>query len=151
MFHNPVSYSEGDPLDDLDEFNIKFTIGEEFCSNVGPERKYCNGHLEPNTYGVMARIFTENGFRDTEPVIIEIKPKTLKFLSPTFASLGAILVVLIISLIALLLCVICKRRDKRRKKTKKLKQAAEADENLLSFTSYCVIDRNPLPRKNYDE
>ena len=28
-------------------------------------------------------------------------------------------------------------------------EAAEADENLLSFTSYCVIDRNPKP-KIYD-
>lgn len=134
---------------DLKIHNVKFAIGDEICSNLPEDRKYCNFQLRPNKYGLMARIFTKNGFRDTQPVYIEILLDPYKLISPNTVVYGSVSVVIILSLIVLLCCIWSNNAKKKR--ILKEKQAAEADENLLSFTSYCVIDRNPLPRKKYDD
>lgn len=132
------------------DFNIKFTIGDEICSNLAVEEKYCNGQLSPNTkYGLMARIFTSHGFRDTKPVYIEIQLNPLKLISPNAIVYSSVCSFLLLSLVILLCCIWSDVANK--KKLKKEKESAEADENLLSFTSYCVIDKNPLPRKTYED
>lgn len=134
----------------LNDYTIKFTIGAEKCSELARDRQYCNAPLPPNIqYGLIARVFTANGFRDTEPAYIEIVLNPLKEISPETIVYSSVSVALVISLIILLCCIW--NRNKKKQKLLKEKQAAEADENLLSFTSYCVIDKNPLPRKNYDE
>ncbi|CRK94349.1 CLUMA_CG007863, isoform A [Clunio marinus] len=144
------------PLDELkssdnlwNEFNIKFTIGDEICSNSETEKRYCNGQLPVDyTYGIIARVFTKDAFRDTEPAFIAIRPNLLaKFPSHgiVYGSVGALI---LISFITLLCCL---WSNGKKKKRIKMKQAAEADENLLSFTSYCVFDKNPLPRKKFTD
>lgn len=136
----------------LDDFTLKFTLGAENCWELEEEKKYCNGPLSPGEkYGMMIRVFTDSGFRDTKPVFIEIDTGPMKLLSKKeiiYGSItGAVTVVLIISALIGYVCV----RKSKKKITMKEKEAAEADENLLSFTSYCVIDKNPQPRKSYDD
>lgn len=143
---NPATHSNESNIND---YSIKFTIGDEICSNLAEEKKYCNGPLTPLTkYGIMARIFTEHGFRDTDPVYIQIEVSPMELISPKTIVAGSVSAIILMSLIILLCCV---WSNKKKQKLLKEKQAAEADENLLSFTSYCVIDKNPLPRKNYDD
>lgn len=147
---NPINFSLNNSLEKLDDYNIKFTIGGEICSNKVSSSRFCNDYLEPNTrYGIIARVFTENGFSDTEPVFISIKSTSMKFISPATIALSSIVLVAVLSLLVLVFCIFSNRKKKN--KSKKIKEAAEADENLLSFTSYCVIDKHPLPRKNYDD
>lgn len=133
----------------FDDYSIKFTIGSETCSDLAEEKKYCNGPLRAFTkYGIMARIFTENGFRDTDPVYVQIDVSPMELFSPKTIVISSIAALLILSLIILLICICSSKKEK---KLIKEKQTAEADENLLSFTSYCVIDKNPLPRKSYKD
>jgi hypothetical protein len=133
----------------MNDYSIKFTIGGEICSNLAEEKKYCNGPLAAYTkYGIMARIFTENGFRDTKPVYVQIDVSPMELISPKTIVYGAVSSLIFVSLIILLCCI---WNGKKKEKKIKEKEAAEADENLLSFTSYCVIDKNPLPRKSYDD
>lgn len=133
----------------MDDYSIKFTLGDENCLNSRVEKKYCNAPLPANTYGLMARIFTNNGFRDTQPVYIEVQLNPFKLIPPITIVYGSISALVLLSLIVLLCCV--RSSKSKKKKLVKEKQAAEADENLLSFTSYHVFDKNPLPRKNYDD
>lgn len=147
---NPLNEIKEVSEESLDDFNIKITIGDEICSNLAYGKKYCNGQLSPNTkYGLIARVFTSNGFRDTEPVYIDIQVNPLKLISPNAIVYGSVSSVILLSLLVLLCCIWSNRANKRT--LKKEKEAAEADENLLSFTSYCVIDKNPLPRKTYED
>lgn len=152
LLPNPIILSSNDSLDNLDDYNIKFTIGGEICSSKASSSRFCNDQLEPNTrYGVIARVFTENGFRDTEPVYISTESSSTKLISPASIVLSSIVLVVVLSLLGFVYCIFNNRKKKKKNMTKKIKQAAEADENLLSFTSYCVIDKNPLPRKNYND
>lgn len=97
----------------------------------------------------MARVFTSNGYRDTEPVYFDIKPQS-PLLDPNtlYAVAGSMIILFLVSAIVCLLCYISIKRHK--KKMKKKKEAAETVENLLSFTSYCVIDKNPTPKHQFD-
>lgn len=134
----------------LNDYSIKFTIGAESCSNLADDKKFCNAPLPPSLeYGLIARVFTKRGFRDTEPVYIEIVLNPLKQISPEAIVYSSVSAVFLLSLIILLCCIWSSKKKKR--KLIKEKQAAEADENLLSFTSYCVIDKKPMPRKKYGE
>lgn len=146
---NPLIEPIGTEDTDLNDYSIKFTIGEEICSNLAIDKKYCNSQLKPNTYGLMARIYTSNGFRDTVPVYIEIQLDPLKLISASTIVYSAVILIVLLSLLVLFCCIWSSKAKKKR--ILREKQAAEADENLLSFTSYCVIDKNPLPRKNYDD
>lgn len=149
ILSNPLT--ELNETDDTDpnDYSIMFTIGDEICSNLAVDGKYCNAQLSPNTYGLMARIFTSAGFRDTHPVYIEFQLNPFKIVSPNTIVYGSVSMLILLSLIAFLCCALS--NNTKKKKLVKEKQAAEADENLLSFTSYCVIDKNPLRRKNYDD
>ena len=133
----------------VEDYSIKFMIGDEICANIDDDRKYCNVYLSPNKYGLMARLFTNNGYRDTQPVYIDVQLDPYKLISPNTIVYGSVSAVIFLSLIILLCCLWSNKAKK--KKLLKEKQAAEADENLLSFTSYCVIDKNPIPRKKYDD
>lgn len=134
----------------MNEYNLKFTLGDEHCPYVGVENQYCNGPLSPlmQSYGIIARVFTSEAFRDTEPVFIEASIDPLKLVSPTFIVYTSISVLILSSLIAVLCCILCGRK---KRKIVKAKEAAEADENLLSFTSYCVFDKTPTLKKVYNE
>jgi hypothetical protein len=133
----------------IDDFSVRFTIGKEVCSDLVESKNYCNGPLPAYTkFGLIARLFTENGYRDTQPIYLQITPSPLELLSPKTIVAGCVGSLLIFSLLLLVCCTWC---SKTKKKPTKEKEAAEADENLLSFTSYCVIDKNPLPRKSYDD
>lgn len=133
----------------IQDFGIKFSIGSEICNELVDKKKYCNGQLVSNTnYGLLARLFTENGYRDTEPVIIRIDAVPEELISPKTFVACSVTALILCSLIIILCCAWCSKKDK---KPEKEKEAAEADENLLSFTSYCVIDKNPLPRKSYSD
>lgn len=145
---NPLKEIDEDGEETFNDFNVKFTIGDEICSNFEIEKKHCNGQLSPNTkYGLIARIFTSHGFRDTDPVYINIEVNLVKLMSPNAIVYGSVSFVILLSLVVFLCCIWSHRAKSY--KLKKEKEAAEADENLLSFTSYCVIDKNPLPRKTY--
>lgn len=96
----------------------------------------------------MARVFTAEGFRDTEPVFIEIKIDPLKLVAPKIIVYSSVSFIILLSLTVILCCIFS---NKKKKKIVKAKEAAEADENLLSFTSYCVMDKRTLPKKSYDE
>lgn len=128
---------------------MKFSIGSEICTDLAEEKKYCNGLLAAYTeYGIIARLFTENGFRDTNPVYIQIKASPMELVSPKLIVYGSVSLLILVSLIILLCCLWF---NKKEKKIVKEKEAAEADENLLSFTSYCVIDKSPMPKKSYHD
>lgn len=149
---NPLSHSREIVDGRLDDYSVKFTLGDEICLNSSGAPEYCNGELALNTqYGVMARVFTKDGFRDTEPVYIEIKVNPLKLVPSEIYVYSSVGFMMVMSLAILLCC--CVRNMQKKKELEREKQAAaESDENLLSFTSYCVIDKNPLPRKkNYDD
>lgn len=142
MQPNPLTHIN---LSIIDEFNVKFTIGKETCSD---EAKYCNSPLPANTkFGIIARMFTESGYRDTNPIYIQTNASSMQLVSHQAIVYGSICSLVLVSLMILLCCAWC---SKKKKITIKEKEAAEADENLLSFTSYCVIDKKPLPRKNYE-
>lgn len=147
---NPLDDSPENSDTTVNDYNIKFTIGDEICSGLVPEKIFCNAPLAINTrYGLVARIFTRTGFRDTEPIFIENEVHPLELMSPMVIAYGSVGSVALISLMVLICCFQSGKNKRRLLKEKK--EAAEADENLLSFTSYCVIDKHPLPRKNYDE
>jgi hypothetical protein len=63
--------------------------------------------------------------------------------------IGCVVVVVLVSLIIGLIC--CWMIKRQRKLKAKSKELAETDENLLSFTSYCVVDKNPLPKSQFDQ
>ena len=150
ILRNPLKNPTNDSVGDLNAFNIKFVIGEEICGSLGPERKFCNGPLEPHKrFGMIARFFSENGFRDSKPVFIEVNHHSAFLsVSPAWIAIGTVVLVVVLSLLSLLALLCCFKKDKKnQKRVEKLKETAEADENLLSFTSYCVFDKNPVPRK----
>lgn len=124
-------------------------IGNENCAAVvlTVEKQFCNGELLPGRFAVIARVFTDNGFRDTEPVIFEVELNVGALVSAKTVACISVAFIVVMSLVTTVCCCMSHRRKQRI--LKKKKEAAEADENLLSFTSYCVIDRNPKP-KIYD-
>lgn len=135
---------------------MKFTIGDQICHEIKFDDKFCNDRLSGDMiFGIMARLFTANGFRDTQPIFVrfgdylitaeEEKEQLVEPIIVVCISAGSLI---ILSFVVLLACISSRKRKQRLRKEK---EAAEADENLLSFTSYCVIDKNPLPRKNYDD
>jgi hypothetical protein len=95
----------------------------------------------------MARIFTADGFRDTSPVYFNTKFEESPLMSPVVMVTGSLTSIILISL---LICLCCWWSLRKQKKFKKKKEAAETVDNLLSFTSYCVIDKNPTPRGQFD-
>lgn len=151
VWANPLQHSNEDLKSGINDYNVKFTIGDEICSGSASEKEYCNGPLPINQkYGVMARVFTSSGFRDTSPIYIELLVNPLQLIAPATIVYASVTVLVLLSLV-ILLCCVCRGQSKKKKEALKKRQAAEADENLLSFTSYCVIDKNPLPRKSYGE
>jgi len=148
---NPMSAANADVAED--EFNLKFVLGSDLCTDLAQDKKYCNGRLQPNTrYGIIARTFTSNGYRDTSPVFIGLQGNVVAIASPRVLLMGSALILTLISISIIVICCCCNsKRQKKLREKKKAQEAAEADENLLSFTSYCVIDRTPLPRKHFDD
>lgn len=142
MFPNPLT---GDAKDS-EEFS--FILGNEQCAVTEESSdEYCNGPLASNTkYVVIARIFTSSGFRDTEPIFMQTN-ENFSSLITKGAILAGILIVLILIISTLILaCCLCSR--KKRKIKNKRKASVKTDNDLLSFTSYCVVDRNhTLPKK----
>lgn len=144
---NPIDLEQ--VQESLSDYNLKFTLGEEHCSVFGFENQYCNAPLSSKqSYGVIARVFTADAFRDTEPVFIDAVVKPLMLISTNVIVYSAISVLIFSSLIVVLCCIWCGRE---KKKVLKAKEAAEADENLLSFTSYAVFDKTPTLRKVYND
>lgn len=95
--------------------------------------------------GLILRIFTEKGFRDSDIALIEFQEypqisSILGIFKPIHIVLATVILIVVLTIITLICCCAC---DKRRH-TKKHIEPVEADENLLSFTSYCVIDRHPV-------
>lgn len=136
----------------MNDYTTKFTLFDEHELR----EKIGNDQLVGGTkLGIMARMFTANGFRDTQPIFLDFSdsPKTAEtkeaIIPPILVVLIVISSLVLMSLLVLLACVCSSRKKKQR--LKREKEAAEADENLLSFTSYCVIDKNPLPRKKYND
>jgi hypothetical protein len=146
---NPITQSSEIGDESLNDFNIKFVIGNENCAAVvlTVEKQFCNGELLPGRFALIARVFTDNGFRDTEPVIFDVDLSVSDLLSAKTMAVIFMAFIILLSLITAVCCCMSHRR--KQKILKKKKEAAEADENLLSFTSYCVIDRHPKP-KIYD-
>lgn len=144
MFSNPLTG------DDNDSEEFSFILGNGECSiTEESDDEYCNGPLVSNTkYVVIARIFTSSGFRDTEPVFMQTSAN-FNILITNGAILAGILIVLIlVSSTLILACCLCSR--KKRKIKNKRKASVKTDNDLLSFTSYCVVDRNhdnTLPKK----
>ncbi|KAG5684087.1 hypothetical protein PVAND_013336 [Polypedilum vanderplanki] len=154
LLQNPLDYNEEIELKkDLNVYNTSFTLGEGKCSKqLFKQSKNCNGPLKPNeSYGLVARIFTKDAFRDTEPVYFETRNNfhiALIFQAIPVIVIGCVIIALLISLLT---CVICCWMTRRQKKIKKKeKEAAEAAESLFSFTSYCVVDKNPIPKTQFD-
>lgn len=146
---NPLDYKNELNSKELDVFNLKYILGEEKCTQFSTAKNFCNRPLRSGErYGLMARIFTKDAFRDTQPVYFETKMETpILLTAPIVIASGAILSLILIST---LIASICWWNIKRERKLKKKKAAAETDENLLSFTSYCVIDKNPVSRNQFD-
>lgn len=133
----------------MDDYNLKITLGDARCPYVGAENLYCNAPLASElNYGIIARVFTSHGFRDTEPVFIEGAIDAKRLVSPSVVIYCSISLLIFSSLVAVLCCIWCSRK---KRKVLKAKEAAEADENLLSFQSYCVFDRTPTLKKVYNE
>lgn len=135
---NPLN----DPTNEsLDSYSVKYVIGDGNCSD--PD-KVCNDRLIPEKYGLIARVFTRDGYRDTEPIFFEIGMSFTEIVSPEQIVYGSVGLMGLLSLVLLISC--CMTHKKKQNILKKKKEAAEADENLLSFTSYCVLDKNPKPK-----
>ncbi|KAL7041862.1 hypothetical protein ACKWTF_000928 [Chironomus riparius] len=149
MLPNPVVYEDWiKKPEELELFKVQFVLGDEDCIESD---EICNIPLNcfNCTYGLMARVYTNTGYRDTQPVYFETRPSTPYVNLQTFLVVGgSFFGVLLLSLTVCMICCMNMRKNKQKLKKKK-KQAAEADDNLLSFTSYCVIDKNPTP-KVYD-
>lgn len=135
--------------EELELYKVQFVLGDEDCLESD---ETCNPPLNcfNCTYGLIARVYTSHGFRDTQPVYFETRPNTPYVnLETILVVAGSFLGILILSITVSLICCMNTRKNKKKLKKKK-KQAAEADDNLLSFTSYCVIDKNPTPKHVYD-
>lgn len=144
---NPIDSKQ--VQENLGDYNLKFTLGDEHCSDAGFEKQYCNAPLSSEqSYGIIARVFTADAFRDTEPFFIETIANPLMLISTNFIVFSSIIILIFSSLIAVLCCIWCGRK---KKKILKAKEAAEADENLLSFTSYAVFDKTPTLKKVYND
>lgn len=145
IFKNPLDHDSEIETADLEAFSVKFTLGDNKCSDLP---KKCNRPLIPGTmYGLMARVYTKDGYRDTTPIFFKTKNSQPFPFSPLVIVAGSTFLILMISLV---ICICCCWSLKKQKKLKKEKEAAETVENLLSFTSYCVIDKNPTPRNQFD-
>lgn len=135
--------------DNLNNFDVKLSLGFENCDEPENDKFYCNGPLKPKTkYGMMARVYTSEGFRDTKPVTFITHGDFMSQMSTQMIFVATTGWVIFLSLIIMICCCCCSVMKKQRKQKVKKREAAETVENLLSFTSYCVIDRNPVPRKN---
>jgi hypothetical protein len=148
---NPLTYNEEFNSSALNNYTTKFTIGEEKCNRFAIKNKeICNVKLMSDTsYGLMARIFTSHGFRDTAPIYFKTFDESLWL--PTEPVIIASASIVSIVLISVIIVTTCWWHNKRQRKIRKKKEAAETVENLLSFTSYCVIDKNPLPKNQFDQ
>lgn len=143
VFPNPITQSHQIGDENANDYNIKFVIGNENCEAVvlTVSKSFCNGELKHGKYAIIARVFTDEGFRDTKPVHIEVRMRFDTLVSTSTIVCSAVGLILFMSLLIAVCCYMS--HQKKEKLEKKRKEAAEADENLLSFTSYCVIDRNP--------
>lgn len=147
ILQNPLDHDSEVDSSDLDVFNIKFILGDGKCPRDSAHQ-YCNKPLLPGVeYGVFARIFTKDAFRDTQPIFFETKSSESLPFGPTLIIAGSLSALILISILISLCCWLS---IKRQRKSKKKKESAETVENLLSFTSYCVIDKNPTPRNQFD-
>lgn len=131
---------------DSDEFDIKFTIGDGKCNELVDEEKVCNLPLPTGTrIGLMLRVYTDNGFKDSDEfTYLDYLPvSSASYLTPTNS---VALVLCGIVALSFMICICC--CSAKKKETIKEESQVEADENLLSFTSYCVIDKNPSKHSN---
>lgn len=157
---NPLNYEdEIDSASDekLNLYNVKFILGEEKCiKQFFKSDQYCNEPLAPNVnYGLMARIYTNDAFRDTDPVYFKTNGLSETFMYLNMTKIPAIIVAclllaMVVSTIMTILCCWSIKRQRKIEKKRK-KESAETVENLLSFTSYCVIDKNPTPKTQFDQ
>jgi hypothetical protein len=148
ILQNSLDHDSEIDLSNLEAFNVKYTLGDKKCSEFSTSQHYCNRPLMSGVkYGLMARVYTKDAFRDTTPIFFETKTRQPLPFSPLVIVAGSTFILLMISLV---ICICCCWSLKKQKKLKKEKEAAETVENLLSFTSYCVIDKNPTPRSQFD-
>ena len=145
MFSNPLT---GDDKDN-EEFSFTLGNGDCFITVKSDEDDYCNGPLASNTkYVVIARIFTSSGFRDTEPIFMETSENYNNLVTKNAILAGILIVLILIASTIVLACCLCSRQKQKIKN--KRKASVRTDNDLLSFTSYCVVDRHPentLPKK----
>lgn len=147
ILQNPLDHDNEVVSSDLNEYNIKFVLGDGKCSQESVYQ-YCNKPLLSGVeYGVFARIFTKDAFRDTQPIYFETKSNESLPFAPTIIIAGSLSLLIFISI---LISICCWLSIKKQRKSKKKKESAETVENLLSFTSYCVIEKNPSPRNQFD-
>lgn len=144
MFSNPLI----DDVNNSEEFT--FILGNGDCSVTEDSNDdYCNGPLASNTkYFVIARIFTSSGFRDTEPIFMETSENVHMIIRKGAILAGLLIIFILFASTLILVCCLCSR--KKRKIKNRRKACNKTDNNLLSFTSYCVVDRNnenTLPKK----
>lgn len=143
MFPNPLNSEV-----DHDSEDFSFTLGNGECSITEESSDdYCNGPLVSNTkYVVIARIFTNSGFRDTEPIFMETSENFNILITKGALIAGVLIILILVSSTLILACCLCSRQ--KRKIKNKRKASVRTDNDLLSFTSYCVVDRNTtLPKK----
>lgn len=128
------------------EFDIKFTLGNGKCSELVDTEITCNPPLPYDMrIGVVLRVYTENGYKDSNDIVFldfELLNESI-FFTPNIAVIIVLSGIIILSII---ICVCC--CSARQKEIVKDESQVEADENLLSFTSYCVIDKNPAKHSN---
>ncbi|CAO1305853.1 unnamed protein product [Diamesa serratosioi] len=142
MFSNPLI---DDDDNDSQEFTFILGNGDCFVTEESDD-DYCNGPLASNTkYVVIARLFTSSGFRDTEPIFMETRENCSNLITKGALLAGFLIILILVASTLILACCLCSR--KKRKIKNKRKTSVRTDNDLLSFTSYCVVDRNTLPKK----
>lgn len=140
MLPNPLDPSTA-ILDQSDDFNVKYTFGNGECI-VQNNETICNPPLPLNSrVGIILRVHTENGFKDSKEILyLNCESSFPETLTATAIILGGLMILFIT--ICILCC--CSKRDK---KIIEDESPVETDD-LLSFTSYCVIDKNPSKHSN---
>lgn len=128
--------------DHSDAFNVKYTIGDGECRISQNNEQICNPPLPLNSIiGVILRVHTENGFKDSKEILYLNYESSFP---ETLTATGIILCGLIVLFITI--CILC-CCSKKNKEIIEEESPMETDD-LLSFTSYCVIDKNPAKHSN---
>jgi hypothetical protein len=87
----------------------------------------------------MVRAFTNNGFRDTEPVFIEIEMGSDVFLMRLSIVCTSVGLMLLVSTMIVVYCYMDFRKRQKLQTNEELTEAVQSDDDLLTFTSYCAM------------